>query len=103
MPPAPEAGGEVVVPELTGVAGRAAGPRRRRARVARHGVAREAHLDVAGGLPGAGEVVVVLHWFLGSSLLFPLAVCWSGPGTRTREEDEEEGGGVRWGRDERGL
>lgn len=87
MPPAPEAGVEVVVSELAGVgvfAGRAAGPRRRRAWVARHGVALEARLDVAGVLPGVGEVVVVLHWFLGSSprpvRCFSLAVYWPGPG-----------------------
>jgi hypothetical protein len=80
-----------VVPELAGVAGRAAGPRRRRARVARRSVAREARVDVAGGLPGAGEVVVVLHWFLGSSLLFLLAVYWPGPG-----QLDKGGGGGRW-------
>lgn len=68
MSPAPEAGVEVVVVEpLSGVsvaAGRTAGLRRRRARVARQRVGREAGgLDGARGPPG-GEVVVVLHWFL---------------------------------------
>lgn len=61
MPPAPEAGVEVVVlvvvvVELSGVsvaAGRTAGPRRRRAWVARqrHRVSWEARIDVAGGPP----------------------------------------------------
>lgn len=91
MAPAPETGVEVVVP----------GRRRQRACwVARQGVAWEADLDVAGGVPGAWEVVVVLHWFLGSSprlvRSFCLAGFWPGPGTR----EEEEGGGVCWGRDE---
>ena len=55
MPPAPEAGVEVVVVvELSGfsvAAGRTAGPGRRRAWVARHRVAWEPRLDVAGGPP----------------------------------------------------
>jgi hypothetical protein len=69
MSPAPEAGVEVVVVEpLSGVsvaAGRTAGLRRRRARVARQRVGREAGgLDGAHGPPGGEVVVVVLHWFL---------------------------------------
>lgn len=84
MSPAPEAGVEVVVVEpLSGVsvaAGRTAGPRRRRAMVARHRVGREAGgLDGARGPPG-GQVVVVLHWFLWltrspGGFLF---TCWDG-------------------------
>ena len=89
MPPAPEAGVEEVVPELAGVAGRAAGPRRRRARVARHGVAGESRLDVAGGLPGAGEVVVVLHWFLWLVTAFPSCCLLAGT-------QDKGGGGRRW-------
>lgn len=60
-PPAPEAGVEVVVAELAGVA---AGPRRRRAPVVGGGVhdGEERSVDFLRGLQGGREVVEVLHF-----------------------------------------
>ena len=53
-------------------------------------MAREAHLDVAGGLPGAGEVVVVvLHWFLWLVTAFPSCCLLAGT-------QDKGGGGRRW-------